>query len=101
MTALVVPASLQNVQESNKIGIGVGVRMINRMPHASLRRKVDHCSKPMLRKQPRNQRTIREIHLDETESQMLARDSQERLLQGWVIIAVEISNPNHMAPIGQ
>ena len=50
------------------------------MAHAGLRRKVDHCPKPMLRKQPRNRSTIREIHLDETESRMLAQDPRQRQL---------------------
>src|SRR5437763_6327575 len=101
MAALMVPASLQNVEKSNKIGIGVSVRIIDRMAHASLRRYVDYCRKPMLRKQPRNRTPIRQIHLHETEARMLAQDTQPRLLQGRVIVAVEIIKPDHMAPIGQ
>ena len=37
-------------QVEGLIGIGVGVRMINRMAHAGLRRKMDHRRKPMFRK---------------------------------------------------
>src|SRR5215210_4565306 len=90
MTALMMPASLQHIEERNEIGVSVRVWMIDRMAHTGLRREVDYCCKSMLGKQLTHRLTIRDVELHEIKTRMLAQDSQPRPLQGGVVVAVEI-----------
>ena len=67
MPAVMVPASFQDIEKAFEIGIGIGMRMIDRISHPGLGRQMDHGRKPMLRKQLADRRTVRQIHLHETE----------------------------------
>ena len=76
MTAAVVPAALQNIDEAFEVGIDIGVRMVDRMTHAGLGREVDYDLETVLREQRRHCRTIGKVGLHETESRVLAQDVQ-------------------------
>ncbi len=76
MTAFMMPTSLQDIEESLEIGIGIGMGMIDRMAHAGLRRKMDHHRKPMFGKQPIHRRTIRQIEVSKTETGIVTQDIQ-------------------------
>src|SRR5882672_1539487 len=69
--------------------------MLDRIAHAGLGREVHHESKTMLRKQCGDRRTIREIGRHETELRMAAQDIQTGLLQGRIVVTVEIVEPDN------
>ena len=63
-----MPAALQHVEKALEIGVGIGVRMVDRIAHAGLRREMNDLPKPMLREQRRDCLAIGEIDLDESEA---------------------------------
>src|ERR1700749_3059186 len=89
MAALVAPASLQNVDKTLEVGVGVSMRMIDRVTHSRLCGEVNHRCKTMLGKQLRDRRTIRQVGLNKMEPTILAQDIEPRPLQCGVIISVE------------
>ena len=101
MTAFIVPASFQNIDEAFEIGVDVSVGMVDRIAHAGLGREVDHHREPMPGKQRGHRRTIRKIGLHETELRILAQDVQPRLLQRRIVIIVEIVQADDMAAFRQ
>src|SRR6266704_1064684 len=101
MTAFMMPASLQHVEEAFEVGIGVGMRMIDRMTHTGLRREVDDRRKPVFSEQLIDRRTIRQIDLHETEARISAQHLQPRLLQSRVIVSAEIIQADDAAAFGQ
>ena len=101
MPAVMVPASFQDIEKPFEIGVGVGMRMIDRISHPGLGRHMDHRRKPMLRKQLADRRTVRQIHLHETELRVLAQYVQPRPLQGRVIVIVETVQAENMTALGQ
>src|ERR1700730_12240892 len=101
MAAFIVPASFQHIEKAVEIGVGVSVGVLDRIAHAGLGREVHHESKTMFRKQCCDRRTIREIGRHETELRMPSQDVQSRLLQGRIIVTVEIIEADNGAALGQ
>src|SRR5580704_5155723 len=101
MTALIVPASFQDIDEAFEVGVDISMRMIDRMAHAGLSREVDHHGEPMFRKQLAHRRTIGQIGLHETEPCILAQDIQPCLLQRRVIVTVEVVQTDDIAAFCQ
>ena len=101
MTALIVPASFQDIGEAFEIGIDIGMGVIDRMAHPGLRRKVHDHLKAMPRKQRSHRRTIREIGLHEGEVRMPAQDLQPGLLQRRIVIGVEAVEADDVAALSQ
>ena len=46
-----MPATFQHIDETFEVGVDIGMRMIDRMTHARLRREMDHPGKPVLGEQ--------------------------------------------------
>jgi hypothetical protein len=63
MPTLGVPASFQDVDEALEIGIGVGMRVLQRVPYAGLSCEMDHAGKAMLLKQRLDTGTISQVEL--------------------------------------
>jgi hypothetical protein len=101
MSALIVPAPFQHIDKTFKICVDINMWLIDRMAHASLRRKMDHDRKPMFRKQRTRGQTIREIGMYKTETRIFAQDIQPRLLKGWIIVTVETVETDHIAVFSQ
>src|ERR1700738_2564734 len=101
MAAFIVPASFQHIYKDFATRVGVSVGMLDRIAHAGLGREVHHESKTMFRKQCCDRRTIREIGRHETELRMPSQDVQSRLLQGRIIVTVEIVEADNGAALGQ
>ena len=78
MTALIVPASLQDIAETFEIGIDVGIGMIDRVAHAGLGREMDHHREAMFGKQRRHRRPVGQIDLHETEPRMARAEYSSR-----------------------
>ena len=51
MTASIVPAAFQHIEKTLEIGIGIGMRMVDRIAHAGLGGEMDHLRKAVLGKQ--------------------------------------------------
>ena len=68
MTAAVASAALKDIQEACKIGVEIGMRILQRISDARLCRKVDHDRKSILREQLLHCRTINQIQLFEAET---------------------------------
>jgi len=101
MTALMMPASLEHIEEAFEIGIGVGVGVVDRMAYACLCRKMDHRREPVPCEQPVHRGAVGEIGLFETKTWRLSQDIQPSLFQDGVIIAVQVVEPNDVAALGQ
>ena len=101
MPAIIVPASLENIDEAFEICVDIGVRMIDRMAHAGLRREMDHHRKSMFGKQQGHRPAIREIELHKTEPRILTQDIQSRLLQGGVVVIIKVVQTDNMTALGQ
>src|SRR5450756_257612 len=101
MAAIIVPASLQDIEEAFEIGVDIGMGVIDRMAHAGLGRKMHHRRETVLGKQTSNRRTVGEIELHETKARMLAQDVEPRLLQGRIVIAVEVVQADDIPAFGQ
>src|SRR6476620_7527225 len=90
MTAAVVAAALQHVEKALEIGIGVSLRMLDRVAHAGLRGQMHDLGKSVLRKQRRDRLAVGKIGLHEGEAGIAPQQLEPRLLQSGIVIAVEI-----------
>ena len=52
MRAPMMPAAFEYIDEALEIGVGIGMRVIDRMPDPGLRGEMDHFHKPVFGKQP-------------------------------------------------
>src|SRR6267154_2396364 len=101
MPAFVVPAAFQHIDETLKIRVHIGVRMIDRMAHAGLRRQMNDLGKSVSGKQLTRCVPIREIGVHETEPRIAAQYAQSRLLQDRVVVAVEAVQTYDVAALRQ
>src|SRR5882757_3554554 len=100
MAAFVVPASLQNVDEAFKVGVGVAVRVVDGVANPGLSCEVDHFGKSMFCKQCSNRGTVRQIDLYKIESRLAAQDIQACPFQLRIIVVGEIIQSDNVAPLG-
>ena len=63
-----MPAALQHIEETDQIGVDIGVRVGERMAHARLRREMNHDRESIGLKQGRHAGTVREVELLERKS---------------------------------
>src|SRR3954447_505086 len=101
MTTTVVPATLQHVEKALEIGIGVSVRLLDRIADAGLRGEMHHAGKPMPRKQRRNRLAIGKIGLHEGEAAIGPQELQACPFQRRIVIAVEIVESDNGPALGQ
>ncbi len=101
MTASVVPASLQHIEKAFEIGVGIGMRMIDRIAHPGLRGEMDHLFKPMLRKQRTDGRPIRQIRLHETETRFRPEQIETGLLECRIVIIIHVVKTDDVTAFGQ
>src|SRR3569832_1976807 len=101
MMTTVIAAALEHVEKADEIGIGVGVRLLDRMAHAGLGREMHDLRETMLRKQPRDRLAIGKIGLDEGEARVVLQQRQARPLQCRIVIGVEIVEPDAGAAFAQ
>ena len=71
MLYFVVSAAFQNVQITNQVSIGIGMRIFQRITHASLRCQMDHPIKLLSSKNLRHAFAIGKIGFVKTESRGL------------------------------
>jgi hypothetical protein len=94
-----MPAAFQDVQKSLEIGVDIGLRLIDRMPNAGLRRKMDHPGKSVFCEQVGGRRPVCEVDLLEGEARIAAQNAETSALQGGIIVAVDVVQSDDAAPI--
>ena len=95
MTAVIVPAALQDIGKAGQIGINIGMRNLERISHARLRRQMDHDRKPVAREQMWNCDAIRHIQVFEPKAGIASQNVQPGRLQLRIIIRIEIVEPDN------
>jgi hypothetical protein len=95
VSAAVVPTSLQNVRKANKIGVDVGVRILQRVPHSRLRGEVDDDWKSVSHKQLRDGGAINQIQPFEMKAWIVLKDIEPGRFQLRIIISVEVVQPDN------
>jgi hypothetical protein len=96
-----MPAPFQHIDEALEIGVGIGMRMVDRIADAGLRREMDNRRKPVFCQQSIHRFTISQIDLLESETRLTLQDVQARLFQSRIVIAVEIVQSDHRVAFGQ
>ena len=97
-----VAAALEHVEEAGQVGIRIGIRIDQRMPHAGLCGEMHHVRKPVRREQVGHRRAIRQIDLLEAEVRAVGgKIFEPRLLQPGIVVGVEIVEANHAVAIRQ
>lgn len=88
-----MPAGLQYVEEPNKVALNISVRILNGVAYARLCSKVHNDVEPILRKETLNKSSIAQITPNKGEAALgirLGKHVKARLLNAWIIVAVEI-----------
>ena len=63
-----MPAALQHVHEADDVAVDVGMRVLQRIAHAGLRRQVDHTVETLAGKEIGHAGTVGNVELDEAEA---------------------------------
>ena len=92
-----LPAALEHVEEADEVGIDVGVRVLERVAHAGLRREMDHPLRPVSANSSRRPR-VGEVDLREAEAGAAPSRGEPRLLQREVVVVVEVVDADDRQP---
>lgn len=95
-----VAAPFQNIQMADQITFRVDHRILQRITYPSLRRQMNNAVKPLGGEQRLHRLGFGNIHLDEVKIRQRLQPRQARLFQGYLIVAVEVINPDHGMPGG-
>src|ERR1700733_11413686 len=90
MAAIVVSTSLKDVHETGKIGVDIGLRILQRISDTGLCREMDHDREPVPREQLLDRRSIGQIQPLEAETRTILQQIESGLLQRRIKISVEI-----------
>jgi hypothetical protein len=85
-----VPASFEDVEKADDVAVDVHVGILERVADARLSRKVNDALRPFARKEIRYPASVGDIELDEPESGVRREPREARLLQGNVVVVVEV-----------
>src|SRR5262245_47858725 len=97
MPAAVVAAALEHVEKALQVGVDIGMRIDQRMPHAGLRGEMHDLRKLVLGEQRRHAGAVGEVELDEAIAVQPGELGQPRLLKGRVVVAVDVVETDHGA----
>lgn len=98
MFHLMMAACLEDVEEADDVRVDIRARVVDAVPHASLRREIDDNVRLILLEQRRDRRLIRQVALDKRERRILAQDLQPALLQADIVIIIDIIKANNRRP---
>ena len=86
----VVTAALQHVQRARQVAVGVGVRVLDRVAHAGLRREVHDAADRGACEQRFHRRAVGEVDAREAESLARREAREARLLERRVVVRVQV-----------
>src|SRR6478736_1744885 len=99
MSTRVMTAAFKDGREARQIGIDIGERVDDRMPHAGLRCQMDDLGKTMLPEQSRDCRAIGEVHSDETKWLEFGKFRKPRLFQCGIVVSIHVVEPDNIPPV--
>ncbi len=99
-------AFLEQVQGAREVGVGVGVRVLDRVAHAGLGGEMDDVAEAVGVEQPRQRRAVGEVDSLEGEAGVPAQLVEPGLLQGRVVVGAEVVDADDgdaraQQPLGQ
>lgn len=86
----IMTAGLQNIVKPNDVALDIVIRMVDWVPHASLRRQIDYQSRLILGEYTHNSFLVRNIALRKGEMSIRHQSSESCLFQAYIIISIEI-----------
>ncbi len=99
MLAGLVPAAFQNVQEAGHIAVDIGVRVRKRVAHARLRGQMHDAGKRVLAGTTAARQAASAISSRwNAKLRVRAKLLQARLLQRWIVVAVEVVDSDDLMP---
>src|SRR5262249_5322144 len=93
--------ALKDMEEADEIGVGVGMRVDQRMTHARLRGEMHDMREALLLEQRRHAGAVSEVELGETERRMPGQFVEPRPPECRIVIGVEIVEADNGAGVGQ
>jgi hypothetical protein len=100
MPDAMMPAALQDVEKTLHVGRHVGVRILQRVAHARLRREVDDRAEARPAEQRFHLPEIRDVHVDEPELRVL-QPRQARFLEADIVVVVQVVDADHGLALGE
>ena len=101
MLAAIVPAAFQHIEEALHVGIDIGVRIVQRMAHAGLRREMDDMREFVLGEQLRGAVAIGKIVPDEAEMVRFFELGDARFFQLRIVIRRHAVDADDVAAFGE
>src|SRR6266480_4622485 len=87
------PAAFENVQKTDDVAIDVRVGILERIAHAGLSRQMNDAIGRFALEDIFHSSLVGNVDLDEAETVALNQPLQSRLLQGNVVVVVEVVQP--------
>src|SRR5580704_14153972 len=91
-----MPTALENVERAGDVALHVGMRCLDRIAHARLSPKMHHTLEFFLCEAARHTCGVRAIKLNEAKARLLLKQSEACLLQGDVVVVIEIVEANDL-----
>ncbi len=91
-----VAAAFQHVQRAGQVAVGVGVRILDRVAHARLRREVHDAPDAPIREQRIHRLAVREVDPLEPELFLRPQPREPRLLERRVVVRIEVVEADHL-----
>ena len=96
-----MPAALQQVDETDQVGIDVGVRVLKRVPHAGLSRQVDHDVERLGVKNFAQSLALGDVGLNKRKIGLGLKDLKAVFFQFDVIVGIQVVDAGDVNPVRQ
>ena len=96
MLDLPMPAQFQHVEEGDQVGLGVGVRVVDRVAHAGLRGQVQHALWLPVAQGGLHARQVGQVLLDEAEVGVAGQLREPVALELDVVVGRQIVDADHL-----
>src|SRR5260370_1147890 len=97
----VVPAPLEDVQETENVAVGVGVGVLQRVADACLRREVDDLMRTQLGEERAHAVDVGDVDAAETEPAVLLQLLEARFLQRDVVVVIDVVDSDDLVAAGE
>ena len=97
----VVPAGLQDIAETDQIGIDVGMGVFERIAHTGLGGEIDDPLRPVGAERPVNGFPIFQRNADFGEAGVIIEPRQAGFFQGDIVIVVDVVDADDFVPARQ
>jgi hypothetical protein len=91
----VVTAALEHVERADEIAVGIGMRVFDRVAHASLGTEMDRARNARGGKQRLHRGAVGEIDLLEPETTRPRKAGEPRPLERGIVVGIHVVEPDH------